>query len=142
MKRLSTVLAGTALAFCAAGAAHATTLSATLNGTSETRGGDPNGSGRFTAEADEATGDLCYVLAVKNISPVTAAHIHQGAAGQDGPPVVTIEVTGPDADLCMAVEPDTLKPILADPSGYYVNVHTADFPAGAVRGQLAGPAAE
>jgi len=29
-----------------------------------------------------------------------------------------------------------IKSILADPSGFYVNVHTADFPNGAIRGQL------
>ena len=29
--------------------------------------------------------------------------------------------------------------VLADPGGHYVNVHTADFPAGAIRGQLVDP---
>ena len=66
-----------------------------------------------------------------------AAHIHAGAAGTDGAPVLTLEVTGADGDMCMAAEPDTLKPIVATPEAYDVNVHTADFPKGAIRGQLA-----
>ena len=40
-------------------------------------------------------------------------------------------------DLCIAAEPDVLRPIVANPAGFYVNVHTGDFPKGAVRGQLA-----
>ena len=113
------------------------TLVATLDGASETGGGDPDGTGRFSAEFDPDTGDVCYVLVADKISKPTAAHIHSGAAGTDGGPVLTIEVTGPDGDMCMAAEPDVLKPIVATPSAYYVNVHTADFPKGAVRGQLA-----
>lgn len=127
--------AGLALAPAAAMAA-TVKLVATLNGASETGGGDPDGTGRFSAEIDAETGDVCYVLVANQISKPVAAHIHVGAAGTDGAPVVTLEVTGPDGDLCMAAEPDVLKPIVAGPEGYYVNVHTADFPKGAVRGQL------
>ncbi len=66
-----------------------------------------------------------------------ALRLSPGAAGTDGAPVLTLEVTGADGDMCMAAEPDTLKPIVATPEAYYVNVHTADFPKGAIRGQLA-----
>ncbi|MBM3595985.1 MAG: CHRD domain-containing protein [Alphaproteobacteria bacterium] len=111
-------------------------LVATLDGASETSGGDLDGTGRFSAEVDAETGDVCYVLVANKISKPVAAHIHAGAAGTDGAPVLTLEVTGPDGDLCMAAEPDVLKPIVAGPEGYYVNVHTADVPKGAVRGQL------
>ncbi len=53
------------------------------------------------------------------------------------PPVSVLEVTGPDGDMCLAAEPDLLKLIVATPEAYYVNVHTGDFPKGAIRGQLA-----
>jgi hypothetical protein len=128
--------AGLALAPGAA-MAEAVTLVATLGGANETGGGDPDGTGKFSAEIDTETGDVCYVLSADKIAKPVAAHVHTGAAGTDGAPVLTVEVTGPDGDLCMAAEPDVLKPIVATPEAYYVNVHTADFPKGAVRGQLA-----
>ena len=112
------------------------TLVATLNGANETGGGDTDGTGSFSGEIDDETGDVCYVLSADNIGKPVAAHIHAGAAGTDGAPVVTLEVTGPDGDMCLAAEPDALKPIVASPGDYYVNVHSAEFPKGAVRGQL------
>jgi hypothetical protein len=118
-------------------AAKTVTLAATLNGANETAGGKAGGSGSFTAQVDADAGDLCYTLAVDGIGEPTAAHIHSGAAGTDGGPVTAVEITGADLDECVALEPDTLAAIVAAPGNYYVNVHTAEFPAGAVRGQLA-----
>ncbi|MCB2061203.1 MAG: CHRD domain-containing protein [Novosphingobium sp.] len=118
-------------------AAKSVTLTASLNGANETAGGNADGSGSFTAEVDADAGDFCYMLAVDGIGEPTAAHIHSGAAGADGAPVTSVEVTGEDLDECVALEPDTLAAIVAAPGDYYVNVHTAQFPAGAVRGQLA-----
>lgn len=129
-------VAALSLAISAPATAKSVTLSATLNGANETDGGDPDGSGSFSAEADAETGDLCYVLSAEDVGNVAAAHIHEGAAGSDGKPVVTIELTGEEEDLCVAVEPEKLKPIIASPAKYYVNVHTAEFPKGAIRGQL------
>lgn len=117
-------------------------LTAALSGANETNGGDADGSGSFTADVDLDTGDVCYFLAVSKIGVVKAAHIHEGMAGKDGKPVVAVNVTGPDEDLCMAMEPDKLKEILAAPGAYYVNVHTSDFAAGAIRGQFDGPTGE
>lgn len=126
-----------ALALPATALAAPARLAATLNGANETGGGDPNGAGKFSAEADPDTGDFCFTLSATGIDAPTAAHVHTGAAGKDGPPVITVQVTGEGSDECVAAEPDTLKAILAAPEGYYVNVHTAAFPKGAVRGQLA-----
>ena len=132
------VLAAAGLALVPVAAmAEAVTLVATLSGANETGGGDSDGIGRFSAEIDTETGDVCYVLVAEKTAKPVAAHVHTGVAGVDGGPVLTIEVTGPDGDMCMAAEPDILKLIVATPEAYYVNVHTADFPKGAVRGQLA-----
>ena len=109
-------------------------LTATLAGSNETAGGDSDGTGSFSAEVDADAGDFCYSLSADKIARATMAHIHSGAAGANGPPVATIDLGG---DLCLAVDPEVLKAIVANPANYYVNVHNAEFPAGAVRGQLA-----
>ncbi len=111
-------------------------LEATLSGANQTSAGDPDGTGIFTAEIDVESGDVCYVLNVSGIGGASAAHIHKGAAGKNGKPQIAIEVTGEDEDLCVAEEPDKLQLIVETPGDYYVNVHTAEFPKGAIRGQL------
>ena len=65
------------------------------------------------------------------------AHIHVGAAGQPGPVVVNLDppTRGFSAN-CTTVDPALAGAIAATPGNYYVNVHNADFQAGAVRGQL------
>lgn len=111
-------------------------LLASLDGASETAGGDEDGSGNFSAEANIKAKSMCYALAVSGIGDATAAHIHAGAAGADGKPVIPLEVTGSSESKCVDADAAVLKAIVAAPANYYVNVHTKDFPAGAVRGQL------
>lgn len=138
MAILTPMVAGTALIVAGpAVAGDMVVLTATLAGVNETGGGDPDGSGKFRAEIDADSGDLCFTLTAEGIGEPTAAHIHVGAAGVDGDPVATIGVTGPDGDECIALPRETAKAIVATPGGYYVNVHDATFPKGAVRGQLA-----
>lgn len=112
-------------------------LFADLSGAAETAGGDEDGYGDFTITLKMEAREYCYQLSVGEIEEPTAAHIHQGKAGTDGPPVITIAVTGEGADqVCVAADVKLLKKIAGKPGDYYVNVHTADFPAGAIRGQL------
>ena len=65
------------------------------------------------------------------------AHIHAGAAGKAGDPVVTLKLD-PDEYIkgCTAVAPDLAAALLAKPDDFYVNVHTNELPKGAIRGQL------
>jgi hypothetical protein len=132
------LIAGAAAVLAAPGAASAAgvKLKATLAGAAEEGGGDAKGNGTFTADVDADSGDFCYTLVAKTTDKPVAAHVHSGAAGASGPPVLTIMVTGPGTDECLAAEPDKLKEILAAPENFYVNVHTASFPKGAIRGQL------
>jgi hypothetical protein len=134
---LGAVLLGASFSSAPVYAQSAIHLGATLTGANETGGGASDGSGTFSAEIDSDSGDLCFTLTADKIGTPTAAHIHTGAAGVDGDPIATLAVTGTDGEECVAVQHDVAKAIVANPAGYYVNVHTAEFPKGAIRGQLA-----
>jgi CHRD domain len=111
---------------------------AKLTGDAEVPGpGDPKGSGTIQVTLDPAKGEVCYELSVANIQEATAAHIHEGAKGQEGPVKVPLEApkTGA-AKGCTKADAVVIEAIMKDPTGYYVNVHNAAFPKGAVRGQL------
>jgi len=111
---------------------------APLNGGNERPRGDPDGTGMARVAINDDTNRICTDLEVRDIGNVTAAHIHRGAAGANGPPVVTLDPPDDDDSNDCDVASDALvAEILANPAGFYVNVHTADFPAGAIRGQLA-----
>ena len=111
-----------------------------LTGEAESPAGDPVGTGTATVRLRAGQGQLCYQLAAKNLPAAVAAHIHKADPGVAGPVVVPLQT--PDAagtsSGCVAVVRTLVAAILADPASYYVNVHTAGFPAGAVRGQLTG----
>jgi hypothetical protein len=112
---------------------------ATLTGAAEVPGpGDPQGSGTVQVTLDPDKGEVCYELTVAHMPEATAAHIHAGAMGQEGPVKVTLDVPKSGAAKgCARADAALIQAIIQDPAGYYVNVHTAAFPKGAVRGQLA-----
>jgi hypothetical protein len=113
---------------------------ALLSGDVEVPGpGDPDGVGFAQLDIFLEAGRLCAGIDVFGIEPATAAHVHQGAEGVAGPVVVTLPTPPADGVLYECVEgldPVLLQAILDDPAAYYVNIHTADYPDGAVRGQL------
>jgi hypothetical protein len=125
----------------ASASAH-TTLTTSLSGAEEAPGpGDPNGKG-FVSLDIYPNGTVCYTGKVQAIGrEITGAHIHVGAAGVPGPVVVDLdpfgaEITGNMASHCVVTSAATAAAIIADPSAYYVNVHTTAYPGGAIRGQL------
>ena len=124
-----------------------TVLAATLSGAEEAPDpGDTDGAGTATVVLRSASSEVCWELTASNITlPAAAAHIHEGARGVAGPVVVPLsapDVTGA-ATGCVTADGALMTRIMEAPANFYVNVHTSDFPAGAVRGQLAtSPAAE
>ena len=143
MKKLSVILMVVLAILAMPGVAVAdddngTELEAALTGAAEVPGpGDPDGSGEVEITLNAATGTVCWELEVEDIAPATAAHIHVAPAGVAGPVVVPLSppTTG-ESSGCTTASPALIAAILANPAGYYVNVHNAGFPAGAVRGQL------
>ena len=113
-------------------------LTATLTGAAEVPGpGDADGAGTFKATLNPGQNQICYELAVSNIATPTAAHIHVGAPDKAGGVVVTLETPADGtAKDCVEVDREVVKQIIQKPADYYVNVHNAEFPDGAVRGQL------
>lgn len=122
----------------AASAAVNRPLVADLQGASEVPGpGDPAGEGAAAVTIDSATGEICVDLRATGIATATAAHIHPGVAGVANPPLVTLTAPNPTSAQCVSVTPTVAAQIVANPAGFYVNVHNAAFPGGAIRGQLA-----
>lgn len=112
---------------------------ADMTGAAEVPGpGDPGGAGIATLDWSDLLEQMCFALSIDDIDLATAAHVHRGAAGVTGPPVITLETPGADggSDGCVDITPDLRTEIRANPGAFYVNVHTGPHPAGAVRGQL------
>ena len=114
-------------------------FTASLTGPAEVPGPvDQDGSGT-AAVAFQAANDVCFTIRVSNVTlPAAAAHIHRGAPGVAGPVVVSLlpPAANGRVDGCTSGDVDVLNEIRANPASFYVNVHTSDFPQGAVRGQL------
>lgn len=129
---LTTSIAVTAVA------APPTTMSMKLTGAAEAPGpGAESGKGTAKLSFDAGKGEVCYKLTAKGTDTPTMAHIHKGAIGVAGPPVVPLNAPATGMSKgCAAVASEVMTAIIAAPSDYYVNVHTATFPRGALRGQL------
>ncbi len=65
----------------------------------------------------------------------SAAHIHRAPASKAGPVVVPLGAAY-KAKGCTSAAKKTIEAIESHPNAYYVNVHTAKYPNGAIRGQL------
>lgn len=108
-----------------------------LSGGAEVPGpGDADGSGMVDLTLNHDKGEVCYEITVKDIQTPTAAHLHLGAAGKASGPKVTFKKTGEWWKGCVGADKALLNDIMKNPGNYYVNVHNAEFPNGALRGQL------
>jgi hypothetical protein len=102
--------------------------------------GDPDGSatGLVRVQGDRVT----FAFSWKGISAPTLGHIHEGGKGVNGPVKVPLFATAmPDtvtaaAGAITVSDPAIADAIRANPAGFYLNLHSKDFPGGAVRGQL------
>jgi hypothetical protein len=103
-----------------------------------------DGAGSAIVLVNSQTGMVCYnFIGVRGITlPAAAAHIHQAPVGTAGPVVVPFghppDANGVSQGCVTNVPSDIVMGILTNPANFYVNVHTSDFPNGAIRGQLSG----
>ena len=113
-------------------------LTTTLTGAAEVPGpGDPDGTGFAAVTVNPGQGLVCYEVSVSGIAPATGALIHEAPPGEAGPIVVELQPpTDGSSSGCVQVGRALAKDILKNPADYYVNVHNAEYPAGALRGQL------
>ncbi len=73
-------------------------------------------------------------ITVANLTlPPTGQHIHTGAAGVPGGVLIALPGTWSGSTTASATD---ISNIIANPAGFYVNVHTTDYPGGAIRGQM------
>ncbi len=129
------------------------TFKAALSGAEEVPAAKTNGKGEATFRLVKGGEALAYKVTVEGLKDVTAAHIHQGKKGQNGPPVVNLfagpekkgKVSGVLAEGTVPADkmfgPLTGKPIKAlidmiESGDAYVNVHTKGHPEGEIRGQI------
>lgn len=119
------------------------TLSSEADGAQEVQGGDPDGSATWWLRPSAAS--LAYTATWQAIGPPTQGHIHRGGRGVNGDVVADLfsapgglqqNLTGVAGEAPVARS--VLARIVADPGGFYSNLHTAEFDGGAVRGQLSG----
>ena len=146
MRVLSKLLVvGVVLATAGVAFGQAQTFNVTLRGIEEVtpQGGDPDGFGSGIVTLDPTTNTATWNIQYGNLDPVTDAHIHVGALGVGGGVVIPF---GPGNTLGLpntisgsVVDPDVTA-VFNNPSGYYVNIHTSTFGAGAIRGQVPEPA--
>ncbi|WP_437775528.1 CHRD domain-containing protein [Sorangium sp. So ce1097] len=138
MSALGAVLLATALVRAALPERPGRPITAALSGWDEVPGpGDLDGTGTARLTLDLARGEVCFDLAVVGISPAIAARVHEGPVGRAGRGIITLmPPMGGSSSGCVPAALDDLRALLADPASYYVAVRTADFPEGALRGQL------
>ncbi|WP_194920923.1 CHRD domain-containing protein [Catenulispora rubra] len=102
--------------------------------------GDPKGSatGIVRVQGNQVT----FAFSWQGISAPTLGHIHQGVTGVNGDVKVPLFLTPMPSGVSAAAgavtvsDPAIADAIRANPSGFYLNLHTKEFPGGAVRGQL------
>ncbi len=127
------------------GSLSAQTLGAVLTGSQETPAPcATQGSGNATVTFDSTRQNINVTITVANLgSPINNFHIHEGAAGVSGPVVLNLIglggtfVNGTMTGTFPVTDAALVGRMLQNPGNFYVNVHTAQCPGGAIRGQLA-----
>ena len=152
MSRLA-IFSATFLFAVFAVAAGKDTFHSKLTGGNETPAIKTKAKGEAVFHLSKEGKEISYKLKVSNIENVTAAHIHMGKKGVEGPPLaglfagpkkegkfsgVLAEGTLTDKDLMSSLSGKSVDDLvkIIKSGDTYVNVHTDKFPNGEIRGQI------
>lgn len=114
-------------------------MEAKLKGSEAPSGGDTNGRGEAVILANKKRERVNFTLTYKNVEEPSAAHIHKGKEGVDGPivvPLVEQPFPSGESGRVKNVDRDLIRKMTRNPQNFYVNIHNGEFPGGAIRGQL------
>lgn len=130
---------------------------ATVTGASEVPATSSTATGEFTATLDETNKTFSWVLNVPNITNATMAHLHQGAAGTNGPVVLPLFTPPLSQTSANSINTSSVSrefnlsgPLMNNWDAFvtavkagniYVNVHTTANPGGEIRGQVVSASA-
>jgi hypothetical protein len=99
--------------------------------------GDADGTGLATLDIDDSTSPnptIAWNITLNNVDmPLTGAHIHQLNPGSF---TGGIKIDFNSTLVGSGLQDADLTNLLANPAQFYVNVHNANFPSGAIRGNI------
>jgi CHRD domain len=106
-----------------------------LTGKNEVPSGAAKGAG--TVNLKITGSKVCWKFTkLKGFGTPLVAHIHKGKAGKSGPVYIPLGGAFKASGCFKAPASSPTAAIAKNPKGFYVNIHTKQFPNGAVRGQL------
>jgi CHRD domain len=119
-----------------AAAARTVTFEIALKGKNEAPAAPASNKGKVELRLNTATGKVCWEFKLAKIDgKPSQAHIHKGKVGVSGNIVVPLGANY-KRQGCTSAAKSLVKSIAGHPGAYYVNVHNAKHPLGAMRGQL------
>lgn len=128
-------------------------LASNMRGTGENPPNASPATGSATVFVDADSNMVCVSFRFSGlVTPSTAGHIHEGAAGTNGGVKIPFPASGFGGSsarkfFCTGASGFTLavgdtpaafiNRLTTTPSNFYVNIHTPTYPGGEIRGQLA-----
>jgi hypothetical protein len=125
---------GASAMFGIAGAAFAVDVKVLLKGDEEVPPvkTSATGSGFFAIANDNTIAGTVNTTGIAG----TAAHIHEGAPGKNGPVIIPLTKTGDSYAVPAGTKLSDAQKAAFESGNLYVNVHSAAHPGGELRGQL------